>query len=108
MFSVYARDPRARSPFDQNLDRAVGQFQQLQNRGKRADFINLVNIRIIIAGILLRREKDVLIRPHDFFEGVDRFVATNKQRHDHMRKYNDVAQRKDRKKLLTVTDFSCH
>ena len=101
-------DPRTRSPFDQHFDCSIWQLQKLQHRSKRADVVNLIDIRIVVSGILLRRQKDVLVRTHHLFEGIDRFIAPDEQRHDHVREYNDIAQRQDRKKLLTATDFCCH
>ena len=87
----------ARLPsFDQHLHGAVGQLQQLQHAGNRANTINVIDARIILTGILLRDQQDLLVVAHHLFERADRFFAADKQRHDHMREYHDVTKRKNR------------
>src|SRR5581483_1828737 len=58
--------------------------------------------RIIVAGILLRCQQDLLVRAHHLFEGVDRLLASNEERDDHVRKDDDVAQRQDRIDLFSA------
>ena len=82
--------------FDQHLDGAVGQLQQLQHAGERAGLVNGVGRRIVIGGVLLRGEQDERVRAHHLFERLDRLLAADEQRHDHVRKHHDVAQRQHR------------
>ena len=82
---------------DQDLDRAVGQLQELQHAGHRADPIDVVDARIVLAGVLLRHQKDLLVVAHDLLERADRFLAPDEQRHDHVGEDDDVAQRQDGK-----------
>ncbi len=89
-------DLGALKPLDQHLDGAVGQLEQLQHAGERADLIDRIRGRIIIRRVLLRREHDQRVVLHDFFERADRFLAADEQRHDHVRENNDVAQRQHR------------
>jgi hypothetical protein len=51
--------------------------------------------RIVVAGIDLGGEHDLLVRSHHFLERADRLFAADKQRHDHVRKHDDVAQWED-------------
>ncbi len=81
---------------DQHLHGAVGQFQELQHAGERADLIDGIRSRIIIGRILLRREEDQRIVLHHLFERLDRLLAADEQRHDHMREDDDVAKRQHR------------
>ena len=93
---VERRQPRPRLPLDQHLDRAVGQLEQLQHRRQRAEVIKLVGARIFVPGILLADQEHLLVTGHDRFERLDRLIAADEQRHDHLREYHDVAQRQDR------------
>ncbi|EGE55682.1 hypothetical protein RHECNPAF_890098 [Rhizobium etli CNPAF512] len=89
-------DLGARAAFDENLDGAVGQLQELQHIGHRADIVNRRRVRIIVAGVDLRHQHDLFVRAHDLFERTDRFFPSDEQRHDHMREHHDVAQRQNR------------
>ena len=86
---------RARRAFDQHLDGAVRQLQQLQHIGERADVIDRVGFGIIVGGILLGREQDLFFRAHDLFQGLDRLLTPDEERNDHVREHHDVAQRED-------------
>ena len=46
---------RALEPFHQHLDGAVGQFEQLQDAGKRTGFVDRIRRRIVVRRVLLRR-----------------------------------------------------
>ena len=86
---------RALNPLDQNLDGSVRKFQQLQHGSDRANGIDVLRRRIVVRSILLSHQKDLLVVLHHVFEGAHRFVAADEKRDDHMRKDNDVTQRKD-------------
>ena len=88
-------DARALAALDQHLDRAVGQLQQLQHRADRADRVDVRGRRIVLGGVLLGDEQDLLVVLHHVFERPHRFFAADKQRHDHVREHDDVAQRQD-------------
>ena len=89
-------DLRARGALDQNLDGAVGQLQQLQDIGERADVVDRVGFRIVVGGIDLGGKQDLLFRAHHLFQRLDRLLAADEQRNDHVREHDDVAQREDR------------
>ena len=89
-------DARARGAFDQHLDGAVGQLEQLQDAGQRAGGEDRVGGRIVVGGVLLRRQQNRLVGLHDLLESANRLLAADEQRHDHVRKNHDVAQRKNR------------
>ena len=91
-----AHDAGALAAFDQHLDRAVGQLQQLQHGADRADRENVGRRRIVLRRVLLRDEKDLLIVLHHVFERPHRLLAADEERHDHVREHHDVAERQNR------------
>ncbi len=84
---------RALAALHQHLHRAVRQLQQLQDRRDSADTINVVDRRIVLRRVLLRDQQDLLVLLHHRFQRADGFLASDEQRHDHVRKDDDVAQR---------------
>ena len=82
----------ARRTLDQHADGAVGQLQQLQNLRDHADVKQVISFGVVATRIKLSEQEDVLAAFHCRFEGCDRFVASDKQRHHHSGKYHDVAQ----------------
>jgi hypothetical protein len=87
---------RALEPFDQHLHGAVGKLQELQHAGERTDLIDRIRAWIIVGRVLLRRKQDQRVVLHHLFEGADRFLAADKERHDHVRENDDVAKRQHR------------
>src|SRR5262249_32477938 len=100
-----AQHPRPRRSLYQYLDRAVRQLEQLQHRSEGPGRVDRIGRRIVIAGVLLCRQQDLFVRAHDLFEGIDRLLPPDEQRHDHVGKHDDVAQRQDRISLPTATPF---
>ena len=88
----HARDARALRAFDQHLHGAVGQLQHLQHRGDAADLVEVLRARVVLGGLLLRDEQDVLARVHRHVERLDRLGPPDEQRDDHVRKHDHVAQ----------------
>ena len=86
-----ALDDGAMAAFDQHLYGVVRQLQQLQHAGKRTEFVDRVRARIVVGRILLRREHDQAIILHHFFERANRFLAADEERHDHVRKDDDIS-----------------
>ena len=91
-----AQDARALAALDQHLDRAVGQLQELQHRADGADGVDVVGRGIVLGGVLLGDQQDLLVVLHHVFERAHRLLAADEQRHDHVREHDDVAQRQDR------------
>ena len=89
-------DLGARSALDQHLDGAVGQLEQLQHARERADLEDRTGRRIVVGGVLLRCEQNEGVGAHHLFERLDRLLAADEQRHDHVREDDDVAQRQHR------------
>ena len=81
--------------FDQHLHGAVGKFQQLQNGADGAEREQIFLVGIVLRRVLLGQQQNLLVVLHDVFERAHGFLATDEQRHDHMGKYNDIAQGKD-------------
>src|SRR4030095_12998657 len=83
---------RALSALDQYLDGAVGELEQLQYARKRANLVDRLCCRIFVGRVLLGGEQDEGVGPHHLLEREDRLLASDEEGHDHVRKYDDVAQ----------------
>ena len=101
--------------FDQHLDGAVGQLQELQHRSQRADVEQRLRLGLVLAGVLLGDEQDLLLRAHHLFKRMDGFLAADEKRRDHMRKHDNIAQRQHREKVAVACGksdgtrpFGCH
>ena len=90
-----ADDLDATAALDQHLHGVVGQLQKLQHGAERADRVDVVGAGIVLAGVLLGDQQDLLVVLHDLFEGLHALLATDEERHDHAGKHDDVAQRQD-------------
>ncbi len=77
---------------DKYLHRAIGQLQKLQHIGQHTGFIDALHFRIVLAWIDLAGQEDLLVVRHHLFQCANRLLATNKERHDHERKDNNVSQ----------------
>ena len=95
VFKIFG-DAHPRLTFDQHLDGAVGQFQQLQHIGQHAGLVDACRFGIVLRGVDLAGQQDLLVVGHHFLERTYGFVTADEQRHDHMRKHHNVAQRQDR------------
>ena len=84
--------PGALLAFDEHANRAIGQFEQLQDRRNHAEIIKLIAGRIIFRRIELSDEKNFLVRIHRLLERHHGFVAADKQRYDHIREHHNIAQ----------------
>src|SRR5262245_3013234 len=84
------------SALDQYLDGAVGELEQLRHARKRANVVDRLRCRIIVGHVLLSGEQDEGVGPHRLLEREDRLLASDEERRDHVRKYDDVAQRQHR------------
>jgi hypothetical protein len=58
--------------------------------------VDVRRLRVVLAGILLGHQEDLLVLLHDVLERADRLLAADEQRHDHMREDHDVPQGQDR------------
>ena len=93
-FQIFLQN-RAAFTLDQHLDGAIRQFQQLQDAGNRSDIMNVICRRIVIRSALLRHQHDLLAGLHGLLKGADRLAPTYKQRDNHVRKHDDIAQWKN-------------
>ncbi len=85
-------DAGARGALDQHLDRAVRQLEELQHARHGADAIDVVTARVVLARVLLGDEQDLLVVLHHLLERLDRLLAPDEQRNDHVREDDDVAK----------------
>ena len=81
---------------DQHLHGAVGQLQELEHVGQGADLVDRIRCRIVIRRIDLGCQKDVTVPLDHLLKRADRLFAADEERHDHVRKDNNVAQRQNR------------
>ncbi len=93
---VQLLDARAIDSLDQHLHGAVGQFEQLQDRGDGTDPVQIVGLRIVDVGLLLRDEHDPFVRFHGDIESQDGLLAPHEERNHHVRIYDYIAQWQDR------------
>src|SRR5262245_18556206 len=82
----------ALSALDQDLDGAIGELEQLQHARKRANVVDRLRCRIVVGHVLLGGEQDEGVGPHHLLEREDRLLASDEEGHDHVRKYDGVAQ----------------
>ena len=83
-------DSRPLPSFHQHLHSAVGKLEELQNCGDRPDPVNLLNRRIVLAGVHLRDEQDPLVTLHRLLERLNRPIPADKERDHHVRIDNDI------------------
>ncbi|MNH21974.1 hypothetical protein D3C79_818130 [compost metagenome] len=91
---------------DQHLDGAIRQLQQLQHGGNGTNSIQGVFTRIIVGWVLLGQQENLLLARHRRLKGFDRLFAPHKQRDDHMRVYDDIAQWQKRQVEGGLHDFA--
>ncbi len=89
-------DLGAAAALHQHLHGAVGELEQLEHAGERADGVDRVGGRVVVGGVDLGGEQDVPVGADRLLERTDRFLAADEERHDHVREDHDVAQRQDR------------
>ncbi len=92
--------------FDQHLDRAIRQLQQLQHGCHGADAVERLFIRIIIGRITLRQQEDLLVARHRRLKGLDGLLAPHEQRDNHMWIDHNIAQWQERQFDGCLHDFS--
>ena len=85
--------------FDKHLHGAVRQLEELEHGSECTHLKNGIGCGIIVAGVALGDEQDLLVLAHHIFQRADGFFASDKQRHDHVRENHNVAQRENRKEF---------
>ena len=80
---------------DQHLDRAVRQLEELEHGPDRADRKDVRGRGIVLRGVLLGNEEDLLVVLHHVLEGADGLLPAHEERHDHVRENDNVPQRQD-------------
>src|SRR3546814_10099618 len=64
---------------DEHTNGAVGQLQKLEHGGDHADVVEIVALRIVLAGIELGDEEDFLVAFHRGLERGNRAVARSEE-----------------------------
>ncbi len=80
----------ALNAFNQNFNVAVGEFQALHDIDDGADLINFVGFWFVDGGIVLSRQKNLLVRSQGFFESAYARFAPHYERSHHERKDDHV------------------
>ena len=79
--------------FNQHLDRAIWQLEQLQNGGNAAHIKHVFNYRFIFGGSFLRDQHDATLGFHGRLKRLDTLGAPHKQGYHHVREHHHIAQR---------------
>ena len=87
---------RSSDALHENLDRAVRQLQELQDRCQRADLVDVLRPRLVDIGLCLGDEQDLAIASHRLIQRGDRPFAADEQRNHRVRIHDNVAQRQNR------------
>ncbi|MNH08215.1 hypothetical protein D3C79_676240 [compost metagenome] len=103
---VETLDCTALLALDQDLDGAIGQFQQLQNSGNGTDAVQGVFAWIVISGVLLGQQENLLLARHCGLEGFDGLLAPHEQWDNHVRIDDDIAQWQKRQVEGGLHDFA--
>ena len=90
-----ALDLGTRGALDQHLDGAVGQLEQLQHARERSGLVDRVGGGIVVRRVLLGGQENERVGAHDLFERLDRLLAADEERNDHVREHDDVPQRQN-------------
>ena len=85
-----ALDLAALLAFDQHLDGAIRQLEQLQHGSDRTHAVQAIFARIVVRGVFLRQQEDLLVAGHRCLQGLDGLFPTDEQRDDHVRVHHHV------------------
>ncbi|MNJ71501.1 hypothetical protein D3C77_680500 [compost metagenome] len=88
-------DTSATLTFDQHLHGAIGKLEQLQDGSGGADLVQRLLVGIVVAGILLGHEQDLLIALHGLLQRRNGLLASDEQRDHHVWIDHDITQRQE-------------
>ena len=91
--------------FHQNLDGAIGQFQQLQNVGQGSDPIEILVARIIGFRFLLGDQQNLSAIPHRVVQCQNRFLPAYKERNHHVRINHNIPQWQNRYEFVELLNI---
>ncbi len=95
----------ALGPFDEHLDRAIRQLEQLQDVGDRSDRIKILNSGIIDLGLFLSDEQNLLSVPHGTVQSLDGLFPAHEKRNNHVRVDHDITKGKHGNQLVRLHHF---
>ncbi|MNG15961.1 hypothetical protein D3C84_998260 [compost metagenome] len=101
-----ALDAAALLAFDQHLDRAIRQLQQLQHGGHGTDAIQGIFARIVVGRVALCQQENLLVAGHCRLKGFNGLLAPDEQRDDHVWVDHNIAQGQERQFDGCLHDFS--
>ena len=76
--------------FNQHLHGTVRQLEQLQNGRNRTDPVDVVYTRIVVGGITLGDQHDLLVSCHGSFKSRNGLFPADKQRDNHVRVHHYI------------------
>ena len=82
---------RALDALDQHLDVAVGQLQALDDVGDAPHRVDVVRLRLVGRGVVLRGEEDALVLPERVLQRARRRRPSDDERHHHVREDHYIA-----------------
>ena len=99
-------DRTALLTLNQHFNRAVREFEQLQDSCNGADPIQSVFAWIIVSRILLSQQQNLLVARHRSLKGLDRLLASHEQWDHHVRINHNIAQWQERQFDGCLHDFA--
>ena len=94
--------PRPLDAFDQHLDVAVGQLQALDDVRHAAHREDVGRLRVVDRGVVLRGQENPLVLHQRVLERAGGRGPSDDERHHHVWKHDDVAERDDREEFRRV------
>ena len=98
---------RAIDAFDEHLDVAVGQLQALHDVGDAPHRVDVVRLRFVDRGVVLRGEEDPLVLRQRLLQRADGRRPPDDERHHHVREDDDVPQGNDREGFVDFHRCEC-
>src|ERR1700733_13935153 len=97
-----SRDTDASRTRNRNFERAVVERHALDYFRRHPDRVEVLKRGIVVARTALRYDKQRSVVSQRAFDGTLGLVPSDKQRHDHLRKQYEIAQRNDREDQAAV------
>ncbi len=90
---------------DEDAHPGVRKLDHPQDSGHRADPVEIVRLRVLLACVALRHQQEQALLGECLVDGGDRLLSTHRQRHHHERKEHGVLQRHHRQDVRNRDRF---